>query len=92
MKKIDAPVNFFSYTIPFGRGGYGWVSFGEDRAALHSGPQFSELLAEAVGPERAQEMFTEFMDCIATTEDRDWRIRTDLAYIGGGAAMEKAEE
>lgn len=96
MKKVEAPVNFFSYSIPFGRGGYAWVTFGENRADLHSGPQMGELLTKAVGEERAQAMFSEFLDCIATTEDRDWRIRQDLAYVGEAAAsaeaMDKASE
>ena len=56
LAKIEAPVNFFGYSTPYGEGSYAFVSWAKDRAALHSGPDMGELLTEAVGAETTQEM------------------------------------
>ncbi len=91
LKTIEAPVNFFAYSTPFGKGSYAFVSFGEDRAALHSGPEMGGLLTEAVGAEKAEEMFGRYMNCVAAEEERDWRVRPDLSYAAGGEMMEQEE-
>jgi hypothetical protein len=90
MKKIEAPINFFAYSIPFGEGSYAWVSWGEDRAALHAGPESGELLAKAVGPERAEEMFGQFLGTVASSEEDDWKVRRDLSYVGAEASQEES--
>jgi len=92
MKTIEAPVNFFAYSIPFGKGSYGFVSWAEDRAALHGGPDFGELLAEALGPEAAQGLFKRYLASVSATEETDWRARPDLSYVSDEPMEKKAME
>lgn len=91
LKKIEAPVNFFGYSVKYGSGSYAFVSWGKDRAGLHSGPEIGGLLAEAVGAEKAQGMLARYLNCVADDEDRDWRVRADLAYMSDGEMMAKEE-
>ena len=91
LAKVEAPVNFFGYSTPYGAGSYAFVSWGENRAGLHSGPEIGALLGEAEGAEKAQEMFARYMNCVAAEEDRDWRVRSDLAYMSDGEMMQKEE-
>jgi len=91
LQKVEASINFFGYSTPFGAGSYAFVSWAKDRAALHSGPDIGALLAEAVGAEKAQEMFGRYMNCVAAEEERDWRVRSDLTYMSDAEMMEKEE-
>jgi hypothetical protein len=84
LKKVEAPINFFAYSTPFGEGSYSFVSWAKDRASLHSGPDIGALLTEAVGAEKSQEMFGRYMNCVADEEDRDWRVRPDISYVSDG--------
>ena len=81
MKKINAEVNWFAYSIPFGKGSYAFVSWGANEAALHSGPGTRELLSKALGEEEAQAMFSSWLEHVSSTESQDWSIRKDLAYV-----------
>ncbi len=81
LKTIAAPVNFIGYSIPFGDGSYSYVSWAKDRAALHSGPEMAPLLTQAVGAEKAAEMYQRYRDCVADGEERDWLVRADLSYL-----------
>lgn len=90
LDKINAPVNWFAYSIAFGEGSYGYVGWAKDRAALHSLPDMGELLTEAVGAEKTQEMFSRYVNCVAGEADRDWLVRPELSFMG--AAAEEAEE
>jgi hypothetical protein len=92
MKKIEAPINWFAYHIPFGEGDYAFVSWAEDRAALHGGPDFGELLTEALGQEGSKEIFSRYLKCASTSEERDWKVRPDLSYVSDDATHEKAGE
>jgi hypothetical protein len=92
MKKIDAPVNFFAYSIPFGKGSYAFVSWAEDRAGLHGGPEFGKLLTEAIGEEKAKEIFKRYHECVADFEERDWRARRDISYVSDEMMEEKKAE
>jgi hypothetical protein len=92
MKKIEADANWFAYSVPFGKGSYAFVSWGEDRAALHGGPDMGKLLTEALGAEGSQEMWVRWLDAVASTEDRDWRVRRDLAYLSDEAVEKQATE
>jgi hypothetical protein len=83
MKKIEAPINFFAYSIPFGKGSYAFVSWAENRGALHSGPDFGELLTEAIGSEESQKLYQRYLSSAHDTEDHDWRARHDISYIAG---------
>ncbi len=80
LKKVDAPIHFLSYQVAFGEGSYGFVSWGENRSALHSGPQIGALLGEALGAEGAQALFERWVGCITSVSDKDWRVRSDLSY------------
>lgn len=91
LEKIDAPVNWFGYSKPFGAGSYAYVSWAKDRASLHSGPDMGELLTQALGAEKSAEIFGRYVNCIAAEEDRDWSVRRDLAYLGP-PPMENEEE
>ncbi|NNE19667.1 MAG: hypothetical protein HKN10_14430 [Myxococcales bacterium] len=90
MKKVNAPVNWFAYSIPFGKGDYAFVTWGKDRSSLHGGPDMNELLAKALGPDGSKEMWDRYVEYIASTEDRDWRARTDLSYTSDEKADEAA--
>ena len=92
MKKIEADVNWFAYSIPFGRGSYAFVTWGENRAALHGGPEMGKLLNEAVGSEATEGMFDQWLSSVASTQDRDWRVRRDLAYVSDEPMEKKAME
>jgi hypothetical protein len=92
MKKLEADVNWFAYSVPFGKGSYAFVSWAEDRAALHGGPDMGDLLTEALGSEGAQGMYARWLDAMSATENKDWRARRDLSYVAGDAAEEKADE
>ena len=81
MKKINAEVNYFAYSIPFGKGSYAFVSWGANEAALHSGPSTRELLSKALGEEESQAMFSSWLTHVTSTESSDWSIRKDLAYV-----------
>lgn len=83
MKKIEAPINFFAYSIPFGQGSYAFVSWAKDRGALHSGPDIGELLAESIGSEESQKLYQRYLTSAHGTEDHDWRARHDLSYLAG---------
>jgi hypothetical protein len=80
MKKINAEVNWFAYSIPFGKGSYAFVSWGTNEAALHSGPTTRELLSKALGEEESQAVFSSWLKHVSSTQSRDWLIRNDLAY------------
>ena len=80
MKKINAEVNFFAYSIPFGKGSYAFVNWGTNEAALHSGPSTRELLSKALGEEKSQAMYSNWLKHVTSTESSDWLIRKDLAY------------
>ena len=43
-----------------------------------------------MGEEKAKELFTRYMNCVAAEEERDWRVRRDLAYMSD-EMMEKKE-
>ena len=92
LESIEAPVNWLGYSTPFGAGSYAYVSWGKDRASLHSGPEMGELLTQAVGAEKSAELFARYADCIAAQEEQDWRGRNDLAYFGPPPMEEKGEE
>ena len=91
MKKVEAPIHFLTYSVAFGEGSYAFVSWGEDRAALHAGPQMGALLAQALGPEEAQAMFQNWTETIDKVVDKDWRVRPDLTYRPGRGMEEAAE-
>jgi hypothetical protein len=91
LESIDAPVNWFAYSTPFGAGSYAYVSWGENRAALHSGPEMPELLTKAVGAEKMQEMFDHYVNCVAGEEQRDWGVRPELSYMGPEMMAEEGE-
>lgn len=91
LETIEAPVNWLGYSTPFGAGSYAYVSWAKDRASLHSGPEMGEMLTEALGAEKSAEMFGRWVNCIAAEENRDWRVRVDLSYMGA-AMMEEEEE
>jgi len=80
MKKINAEVNWFAYSIPFGKGSYAFVSWGTSEAALHGGPSTRELLSKALGEEESQAMFSSWLKHVSSTQSQDWSIRKDLAY------------
>jgi hypothetical protein len=90
LAKVEAPINFFGYSTPYGEGSYAFVSWAKDRAALHSGPDMGELLTEAVGAEKTQEMYGRYMECVAGEEERDWRVRPDISYLPGEGMAEDA--
>lgn len=91
LKKIEADdVNFFAYTVPYGKGSFVFVSWAEDRGALHSRRDMGELLAEAVGAEKSQEMFDRYLGSVAAEEESDWRPRPDLSFMG--AMMDEGED
>ncbi len=82
---VDAPVNFLGHSVTFGQGSFAYVTWAESRAALHGGPEMGELLAEAVGPEKAQELYGRFLDTVDEISEQDWRIRGDLSFQGSPA-------
>ena len=88
LKTIEADVNFVAYSTPYGAGSYAFVTFGKDRGALHSGPEMGALLDEAVGEEKSKELFKRYLGSVASEEERDWRIRKDVSYMGGGDMMD----
>ncbi|MDH3743781.1 MAG: hypothetical protein OES47_01620 [Acidobacteriota bacterium] len=92
LKKIEAPINFLGNSTPYGEGSYTYVSWGKDRASLHSAPGMGKLLAEAVGEEKAQEMFAHYMNCVSNVAERDWRVRDDISYISDGEMMGEDKE
>jgi len=91
LAKIGAPMHFFGHSIAAGQGSYAYVSYGENRAALHSGPEIGALLAQAEGPEGAQTLFERWTACITNVEERDWQVRPDLSY-SPSAEPEAADE
>ena len=91
LKKVEAPINFFGYSTPFGEGSYAFVSWAKDRASLHSGPDVGDLLAEAVGGENSNEMYERYMNCVSNVEERDWRARPDMSYTSHGEMKEEEE-
>lgn len=92
MKKIEADTNWFAYSIPFGSGSYAIVSWAEDRAALHGGPNMGDLLTEALGAEGSQALYGRWLDSMASTETNDWSVRRDLAYMSDEPMEEKKAE
>jgi len=88
LKTIKADVNFVAYSTPYGAGSYAFVTFGKDRGALHSGPEMGALLTEALGEEKSKDLFKRYLGSVASEEERDWRIRKDVSYMGGGDMMD----
>jgi len=82
LTKIKADAAFVGYNIALGRGSYAYVSWGADRGALHSRLPMAAMLAEALGPEGAQELWDRWTRCINGTEERDWAIRPELSFTG----------
>lgn len=91
LETIEAPVNWFAYSTPFGAGSFTYVIWGESRADLHSGPQMGALMTQALGEEKANEMFGRYFTTVAHEEERDWMVRADLAYMGAAPMEEKDE-
>lgn len=90
MKKVEAPINWFAYSVPFGKGSYAFVTWAEDRAALHGGPDMGDLLGEALGSEGAKALYARYLAVVSATEDTDWRARPDLSYVSDEVMEEKA--
>jgi len=83
--KVKADTNFVGYRVAFGQGSFVYVSFGESRGALHSGPQMGELLTKALGEEGSMELQQRWLDVVSGVDERDWSVRGDLAYVPAAA-------
>ena len=81
MRKTNAEVNWFAYSIPFGMGSYVFVSWAADNAALHSAPNMRELLTSSLGAEKAQAMYSSWLKHVTNREETSWSVRKDLAYV-----------
>jgi hypothetical protein len=89
--KVKAPTSFVAYTVSFGKPGFVYVTFGESRGALHSGKQMGELLNEALGEEASRELQGRWLDVVSGVEERDWRVRSELAYVPAPAGDADSE-
>ena len=91
LAKSKAPINFFGYSLPYSKGSYAFVTWAKDRAALHSGPEMRALLTEALGAEKTDQMYADYLKCVADVDERDWRHRPSLSYMSDAEMMEEKE-
>jgi len=90
--KVETDINFMAFSVAMGDGSFAFVSWGEDRAALHAGRGMGPVLTEALGPEGAQDIFQRWVDSVVKVDDRDWGVRADLSYApGAGGEMAEAD-
>ena len=88
-KKVGSKMPVFGSEIQFGRGSFQFATLAKDTASFYAAPQTGAVLAEAYGPEVAQDLFNQWRDCITAYETSDWQFRPDLSYMPG--AMEEEE-
>jgi len=86
-KKAESPVGFTGYQTQFGTGSYVFTTMADDAQQLSGFPGTGEVLAKALGEERAGEMYQEWRNCITDVETEEFEIRRDLSF----APMETAD-
>lgn len=86
-KKVDSPVGFTGYQTQFGTGSYVFTTMADDAQQLSGFPGTGEVLAKALGEERAGEMYQEWRNCITDVETEEFEIRRELSF----APMETAD-
>jgi hypothetical protein len=91
-KQVESPMGFAGHRVAFGEGSFLFVSFAESLGAFYSGPNTGAVLAEAYGPEVAQEIFAKWGECISGYETSDWQLRGDLSYVPGAGGSEEGED
>jgi hypothetical protein len=79
-KKVESPVGFTGYETQFGTGSYVFTTMADDLEQLYGFPTAPEVLAEAVGEERAGKVIEEWKNCITDFETEDFQIRRDLSF------------
>jgi hypothetical protein len=80
-KKAESPVGFTGYQTQFGTGSYVFTTMADNAEQLNSFPGTGEVLAKAVGQEKADEMFQEWRNCITDYETEEFEIRGDLSFV-----------
>jgi hypothetical protein len=80
-KKVESPVGFTGYQTQFGTGSYVFTTMADDLEQLYGFPTAPEILAKAVGEERAGELMEEWRNCITDFETEEFEIRSDLSFV-----------
>lgn len=82
-EKAESPVGFHGYQTQFGSGpSYVFSTLADNEEQLNGYPSTGKVLAEALGEEKAAELFEEWKSCIDDYKEEDYRIRHDLSFAG----------
>jgi hypothetical protein len=80
-KKAESGVGFAGYQTQIGKGGsYVFATMADNEEQLNAYPSTGEVLAKALGEERADGLFAEWKNCITDFESEDYQIRPDLSF------------
>lgn len=85
--KTEQALAVDGYETKFGEGSYVFVAMAKDATALYGAPQVGAILAEAYGPEAAQKMFGEYLDCIVEVQQHNATPHWELSYMPQMAEM-----
>lgn len=91
-RKAGGPMAVLVSEVRFGTGNYQFVTVAKDAASFYAAPGMGQVLAQAYGPEKAQELFDEWRGCISNYETSDWQFRPDLSYMPGMAGDAEMKE
>lgn len=82
-RKSGSSMPTLASQVQFGHGSYMMVTLAASASDFYAAPSMGAILTEEYGAQEAQELFTEWRDCITDYETSDWEFRPDLSYMPG---------